>query len=683
MQLMCDNLSVLGSRHGFIMDPLRKNCRLIRFDKFDELPVFHIQAGAEIEGRRLNFPLGPEGEPFRFVDQRMTPCTMALIGIDSQGMVKVKLEFITPFKPRDAAFSTVPVLGIRLIAEKMKGGFRWDKVTGTPTKATLFFEIKGNPLALKNPTKTGVDIEFASKGLPQRDRLVAPGAGFENGRFVKQVDLAGDESARTMEIFWCTHSQATLSVEGQRQPFKYGSRFADLNVVSDWAVKHGRDLLDNARKVQSIVATNNCSPAVNHLLCQTLHTWLANTWWVAQQDRDWFSVWEGSCHFHSTVDVEFTQAPFYLCLWPELLKFELDQWPGFSKPGEICAGEPGRGTLFLSHDVGAEITANGQVYPHEMEVEETRNYIILSFAYWRRTGDDTLIRKHADALRKYLAFLAACDTTGDGVPDLGCANTVDDASPAIQFGKKQVYLAVKCLAAYVTGAALLEHLGDKASAKPYLERAGLIRRAVNETAWIKDHFAALLVKSGKLKDPWTGEVKEWNEIPGWDAPHIYTSNTLGLLDMVGLDLGLDPAKIKMDLETATRRCLREYGCIHTDFQNAALNQDGTPGLAGAASNPGWISMNMVRDMAAFYRGVDLRNLAERYWDFQVLTNTQEPKLFFETFNGNNLCFYPRGVAIWGYFEALSGRVIDKVAGRNEIWPLIAGCEVPDLFTAKW
>ena len=106
MQLMCDALSVLGSRHGLVMDPLRRECGIVRFDRFTELPRLHLRAGARIAGREIVFPLTPDGETFAFLDQRMSPCTMALIGIDPQSGVKVKLTIVTPFRPLDAAFST-------------------------------------------------------------------------------------------------------------------------------------------------------------------------------------------------------------------------------------------------------------------------------------------------------------------------------------------------------------------------------------------------------------------------------------------------------------------------------------------------------------------------------------------------------------------------------------------------
>ena len=212
------------------------------------------------------------------------------------------------------------------------------------------------------------------------------------------------------------------------------------------------------------------------------------------------------------MDVEYTQGPFYLAVWPELLKIELNFWTEFSKDGTLCLGERGQGTLFLSHDAGWGNAAGQQVYPHNMEVEESVNYILLAYCHYKRTGDASIVRGKVAFIEKYLAFIAACDTTGSGVPDLGVANTIDDASPAIQFGKEQVYLAVKVLAAFETGAEILALNASRAPVKHYRKLAAKIRRLLKSKGWKKDHFVTLLDKSAK------GVTNPWNGKPPWYYP---------------------------------------------------------------------------------------------------------------------------------------------------------------------
>lgn len=697
MQLMVDAIAVVGSRHGIMINPLQRSCSVVRFDRFTRQVPCELRLGVIIEGKEYVLPLTRTGEALSFYDQRTTPCSIVLMGIHAASCIKLRAEFVAPFRPRDAAFSTTPVIGIRLTAEAFAGIFRWEKRPLNLTEAEIFVEIVSDRMTIREAAADAIDLRFDTtrsaqwpemkdawdakeEKVPQHDRLVAPGAQRVGTRFTKRVKLDGADG---LDVLWCTWNAPTFDVRGARWPFKFAEQFASLDAVCTWARANPAALFDNAAQVDGKILDNTLSQSVNNLLAYTLHSWAINTWWCTEPrteaenletrnsklGTDFFGVWEGLCYMTSTLDVEFTQAPFYLAVWPELLAIELDHWTHYTKPGTNTLGPRGAGTAYFSHDMGAHACADRQVYSHDMEVEETANWIIMACCHWRRTGDDTILRKHAAKIPTYLAFLERCDTTGNGVPDVGVANTIDDASPAIQFGREQVYLAVKTMAAFVAGATMLEHLGG--DHEHYRGKAAAVARVIETQGWLGEQYATLLQKRGVLKNPWTGKEMVCEEIPGWNAPQIYTTNALGLLDMVGIATPLDQDKLRRELVNATARCLREYGCVHSDFRNQNPEQLANMlGLAGVARSPGWISMNMARDIAAFYRGVDLRHLADRYWAWQTTTNTQEPKMFFETFAGNNLCFYPRGVAIWGYLDAVVGRVIDRVAGlEKETYPL--------------
>ena len=68
MQLMCDAVSVLGSRHGILWDTTAHECRLIRFDACTDCPRFQLRAGIIINGEEIMLPLAHDGEACAFLD---------------------------------------------------------------------------------------------------------------------------------------------------------------------------------------------------------------------------------------------------------------------------------------------------------------------------------------------------------------------------------------------------------------------------------------------------------------------------------------------------------------------------------------------------------------------------------------------------------------------------------------
>lgn len=699
MQIMSDAIAVLGARHGMIWAPFDRSCRVIRFDAWEKQPRFDLEAGIKVGGDIFMFPLCEDGGKGLFLDQRLTPCSMEMRAQEPQHALELRLEVVSPFRPRDLDYSTTPVLGIRLSAKRFCGWVRAmfpDKAEST-NEAELFLRIKG--LDTTSRDDGTLDVQFTSTRFaadpnfqdqrPQHDRLLSTNGQLVGETFRLPFQLTPayqepDGNDAQLDVFWCACPEAAMEIKGELKPFSFADRFATLDAVCEWAREQGSSLFTNAENVRRVVSQHNAGREVEALMAQSLHSWLINTWLVRDGGTDRLLVTEGLCHMHSTVDVEFSQSPFYLAVWPDLLKLQLDYWPNYSLSGAALLGEAHADTLFLQHDSGLGCIGGKQAYGHQMEVEEIGNYLILLYAYYERTGDKTLIEKWQTHWTKYLAFLRAADTTGNGIPDKGTANTIDDASPAIQYGEEQTYLGVKTLAALLCGAAMLDLLGRHDEAEQAWQQADLTCETIESQGWLKDHYAALLKKGGWVRHPEGMEPEQMDEIPGWDATHIYTANTMALLDMIGLDTGLSRERIVTDIHHGVERCLSEYGCLHSDFGNTFIDTAGNMQIknTGGSKSTGWVSMNMLRDMAAFYRGIDLRYLASRYWDYQGTTNSREIKIFYETFNGSNLCYYPRGIACWGFFEALAGVVInrDGVTTGNGGLPQI---KVPLLFDANW
>jgi len=117
------------------------------------------------------------------------------------------------------------------------------------------------------------------------------------------------------------------------------------------------------------------------------------------------------------------------------------------------------------------------------------------------------------------------------------------------------------------------------------------------------------------------------ELEGWDAYHIHTENGLALLDMIGYESGLSRERTRQDIEVSTRQTLGKYGSRHTSYVSEKLANVDTKAVATsvvyAGIKTGWVSMNMLRDIAVAYRGIDLLAFADLYWDWQSTTNSQE------------------------------------------------------------
>jgi hypothetical protein len=695
MQLMGDSLAVLGSRLGFAWDTNNRQSFLIRHGRHPGIPI-DIKAGIEVDGKTYVLPLSAEGSLFNFMDQGISATTMSMSGIEPELGIHVKFTVRIPFKPRDTVFSTVPAIYFDFEVERIAENFRWTSQTSEAVEGKLFLQFTGSEFCV-TPEEGAFNVAYKShyssydkddnqieNCIECNDKLIALQGQINEGSIEQSFSFSQKGvKGQGVSAVWCVYDKSVLNVLGDICEFKYMEKFNNIEAVAEWAVSNEQTVRDNSRMVDNIIHCSNLGESTNHLLAQTLHAWLINTWYVVRPNgQDWFTVWEGSCYFHSTVDVEYTQGPFYLTLWPELLELELNEWSFFGKAGTLSIGERGKDTLFLSHDIGILANSSKQCYPHNMEVEENANYLLLAYSHWRRTGNDKTIIKNSEFMRKLMDFILACDTTGNGVPNLGCSNTIDDASPAVQFGAEQIYLGVKAMAACQAGSVMLKHAGFDALNK-YNEFVNKAKATIENYGWKNDHYVVTLTKTlDGLVDPWTGEAKA-GELEGWDAYHIYTPNGLAILDMVGFKTGLKDERLAEDIENSLPKTLGKYGCRHSSYQMKNFEARTLEGFVGTASKVGWISMNMLRDIAAAYRGIDILSLADRYWDWQLTANTQKLCSFFETFYGNCLNFYPRGVAVYGFLDAALGFAYDAVEGKKSFSPVRASLEVPLLIFADW
>jgi hypothetical protein len=491
-----------------------------------------------------------------------------------------------------------------------------------------------------------------------RERIVSlnPGCAMDpDGRgLTLELPVTEAGSGIKWRLVWGAYcGEPVLRVKDGRKwrlgRLKYAARHKDIDELMRTAIEQRDDRLGHSRRFEKLIDQASLIASQRHLLCQSFHAFLGNTFWCNLDDgegnpseREWFSVMEGNSFYQSTLDDEYNCSLFYLALWPKLLAMQLGQWPALEKPHAESGGS------YMSHDMGRGNEIGEQAYDHDMPVEENCNYLLLTQSYIHWTGDSSVLEGKADLFERLAKYLLWTDRDGSGFPSEGTANTLDDANPAVQVARKQTYLAIKRLYAMQAAADILRRCGREAAAKLCGDAVAGDVAKIEKAAWLGDHYMVCVDRSSTgVTDARTGEPLPYDEIPGWDAYSIYTANGLLLPLMCGQPVLLDRQRLKADIYNAMRETLSPYGCGHSSLESENV----------------WVSQNLWRDHLAMYLGLTWPPLlAQRYWDLQVMSNTGTQSLgYVDTYIANNLCYFPRGITSIGCLLAYPRLTIDRLA----------------------
>lgn len=721
MALMSACLARLGSRYSLILDPMRREIQ------YGALGLLCQQKGdlvVEVEnaqGLKAALPLCKGRSDFFCVDQHLTMTSVRYEATSVELGLRLEVDLVAPFWPQDETTSLAPAYLAEFKVSHLPAA-RWQgPAAGTVRRGHLRFGVilpgvrtrsRDNMLRLEYPVRTA-DAYHTGEGGEDREYRDEHRKTRSSGRatdLVVPLDGPWKLSKGLLEVPFDVETvgaQATFSAAlvgycgdamferfGAALPLKYTAFWSNAEDVAAFVKKNHAVLLQKSRMFDELFVDSGLPKAAQDLSALSFQSYLMCTLWATgtvpgrdgrpTRNKDWFSVWEGSCWFNSTVDVTYNEAAFYFSCWPKLLELQLDQWSqhannwdeeqrrrtaqaGHGTPAEPMAPFPG---AILEHDMGAGWTANGQSYHHGMPVEENANYLLLLYAHGRWWGRATLYRKHRTVCCALAEYLLWSDSTGNGFPDQGTANTIDDANPAVQYGRDNVYLGVKRMAALHAAARIFEATGDRTLAQRCHAAVRKAMKTLN-AGWQGDHYPVVLDPSAEgLTDSWTGKPLPYKVLPGWDAYSLYTSNGLLYLLMIGdVPPGLDLDRIRVDLLNTVEESLTPYGCSHSSFDPSKL----------------WVSMNVWRDCVAAYLGENLLPLAERYWAQQVFANglgSEKPNCFTETSLSNNLVWYPRGADCFALPFAAAGLVQDRTRGMVTLSPMAQG-RWPLLPLADW
>lgn len=696
MQLMTWPLARLGSRFGLVLEPHKRRVLHSGLGRFFDRPLDLAVGLVEADGTERVLPLTEHGELFYACQQFERINSITYRGYDEKHGLRFELNIHAPFYPQDEQLCILPIfyVELRLISAPK---IRWIR-QGKPdvNSAKVFIKLR-RPDTQINVSDGRIDLAYDVPLDPRYDRLGYEAAHVEQGEggdddtprvhvteriqslnpeatpiedprgqgLTLEMPVTDEGSGIKWRLVWAAHTpEPIMEVRNRPAKFRYVRHWGDLDAVMDHAIGSRDDLLAHSRRFERLLEQAPLPQARRHLLTLGFQSYLSNTFWCDVDDgQEWFSNWEGACLFHSTVDVEYNLSLLYFTIWPDLLGKTIDQWVHYGKAHEESGG------VILSHDMGRGLPANGQSYPHDMPVEENANFLLLLQAYAHWTGDTAPVTAHADFVRDLAEYLIWTDRDESGFPSEGVANTIDDASPAVQYARKQTYLAIKRVMALQAAADLLSRAGHEALATRCRDVVRLARPKIEEQAWLGDHYAVCVDKDATgVVDVWTGKPLPMDELKGWDDYSIYTANGLMLPQIIDRPSPFDLDKLNADLMNAMRESLTPYGCGHS---------------SGDATNV-WVSQNLWRDLAGRYLGAVVQPLDDRYWDMQVFSNTNDQSFgFIDTYIGNELCFYPRGATAFGHFLAGPRIRIDRLAEggpkisitpdryRHSRWPLLA------------
>ncbi len=680
-------LGRLGSRFSLNFRPREHKVYLSPLGRFYDQP-FEIGIGLRLNGRTYVFPFAAnEGfTVFSKVEQEFL-----IEGLEYKVRdFKLGLEFVcrvhAPFYPENRKISSAPFFYIDLSVRSFIHG----RSSFQPINGEWFFSLSGaridadGSLALPvvsqldkncwyysgdNITKSRTPFSESSFYGEIKVSPLVPGSEWQtepdltNVCLFKPFKLESTEQILKETLIIAGFQRDTVLKVWQNDcHLQYTEYFPNIDAVIEYARSERTELLKQTALFTNSINHSSISESTKSLIACGFQNYLANSWWVKDDhDEDWFFIWEGWCNFHSTLDVEYNNSWFALLYWPELLEKQFSAWFRSIHPEG-----------FPSHDVGLLLEVHSQVYPHHMPVEESCNLLLLTYALWRFRG----YRKwhgNLPELVKVVEYLLTTDTTGNGYPNQGVANTVDDAAATVQYAKEQTYLAVKVLSALTAFLELSKDAPEPESLQNLAEKSrkmiAAIKNTMESVAWLGDHYAVCLPQSAEgLHDVWTGKKISATDLNGWDGYSFYTTNGLLFLLGTGLKPDLDYDRLLIDLQKSMSESLTPYGCTHSSVDRSNV----------------WLSQNSWRDQIAGYLGIDLLDMAERYWKFLEWENTQgRGGCYVDTYGWNWLSYYPRGITTIGILASALGIKVNAEKKTVELAPVRLPCRFPLTILADW
>lgn len=472
--------------------------------QFELLPFFE---GSDDPSRRYdqNAASGNEGPALRAFQESEIGRTLGL-ATDEWKAGDIEFRIITQFEGvPDPALARGKTLKDVLVPAV------WAELTvdnrGNPRPRRAVFGYQGSDpyssMRCFEPGKNAVAIGQGGRtAIATRDRSVSAFQGFTLEKILalkpgeqEVFGLGGvavlsaivpPDKRKTFRFAVCFYRDGSAT-SGMDARYYYRKWFGGIEDVATHALGLSGAVARNAAQADRQLAASGIGEDRKWMLAHAAHSYFGSTEFLRAKTGPFWVVNEGEYRMLNTFDLTVDQLFFEMKLNPWTVRNELEWfYRRFRYTDEVqFPGNPERypGGISFTHDMGIgnavskpgtssyECSGLHGCFSH-MTHEELVNWVLCGLVYVKQTGDMKWARKFAGAFSGCLESMARRDHPEDGsrngvmsLDSSRCAGgseitTYDSLDVSLGQARGNLYLAVKCWAAYVGLADLLPSLKD-------------------------------------------------------------------------------------------------------------------------------------------------------------------------------------------------------------------------------
>lgn len=280
---------------------------------------------------------------------------------------------------------------------------------------------------------------------------------------------------RTYQFALCFH-RAGIVTTGLEGSYYYQRFFDNIESVAAFAIQHFEQYSAWAREADGRLMSPHLSADQRFLLAQSIHSYYGATQLLEVEGKPVWIVAEGEYRMMNTFDLTVDQLFYELRMNPWTVKNVLDLYSArYSYTDQVSFPSSKKryeGGISFTHDMGVanqfsppgrssyERAGTSECFSH-MTHEELVNWLLCALCYIKQSGDRSWRRENTERIRECLESMGNRDhpdrAKRDGVMSLDssrCAGeseitTYDSLDPALGQARGNLYLAVKCWAAYL------------------------------------------------------------------------------------------------------------------------------------------------------------------------------------------------------------------------------------------